>query len=696
MFDVISNKTLEEGSKTTLKLVISIVSKTIKKAVDHRKAKEALHNYIANYISRHGHVKILGMTEPIPLSDVYVSIQLVPSHYLNRDQEIQALETSFRKEGRRFYYSMERKSAIAIANEKVRLNVLGPPGSGKSTLLKRIGMMALLRDVSGAVFIEDVVYEHECIPVLIELRRLRNEPIDLKQLIQREFENAGFPESNYFVESALKDGNLLILLDGIDEVPYDRLDDVIIHLKDFTDRFKKNRFITSCRTAFYKNFLSNFSDIEVAPFDHSQIRGFIQNWFRSAKDIQSNASERFITQLFSTENKPTLELTTTPLLLTFLCITFDDSQKFPANRSFLYKRAFEILLDKWAAEKRIHNEDIYKDLPSDLEIEMLAEVARGFFEQNKIFFYKDELKQLIKTFLEATLNVKAIPLGKIIDAIEVQQGLLVQRAPDIYSFSHLTFQEYLTAHFFKTPRKTQYLIDNYLHDPKWREVFLLLAGLSNSDDLLVLMTNKLVDFGNNDRVIRETMQWISSFTIATGDFEKDACKRIFIASLLLRYKRYDSEPFKSKARLEQSAINLSNAINPTFLRSSRLKDNISKKDAHSILDAISLWERKDLNAYGEYKHQILEVKPERPMSEMLHGSRHHYRQDILRPLFQALKVPSSLEGLRRDEYSRLVSYLDSFTLIIECKTASLKTSRTVWDFVCQNILVSEKVQLIEQ
>ncbi len=40
---------------------------------------------------------------------------------------------------------------------------------------------------------------------------------------------------------------------------------------------------------------------------------------------------------------------------------------------------------------------------------------------------------------------------KVLNAIEVQQGILVERMEDQYSFSHLTLQEYLTA---------QYLVDN--------------------------------------------------------------------------------------------------------------------------------------------------------------------------------------------------------------------------------------------
>lgn len=41
----------------------------------------------------------------------------------------------------------------------------------------------------------------------------------------------------------------------------------------------------------------------------------------------------------------------------------------------------------------------------------------------------------------------------VLKAIEVQQGLLVERATETYSFSHLTLQEYLTA---------KYVVDNNL------------------------------------------------------------------------------------------------------------------------------------------------------------------------------------------------------------------------------------------
>ena len=49
-------------------------------------------------------------------------------------------------------------------------------------------------------------------------------------------------------DAALKSGKLLILFDGLDEVPTANVDNVIRKIGDFVDQYTaKNRFIASCR-----------------------------------------------------------------------------------------------------------------------------------------------------------------------------------------------------------------------------------------------------------------------------------------------------------------------------------------------------------------------------------------------------------------------------------------------------------------
>ena len=59
-----------------------------------------------------------------------------------------------------------------------------------------------------------------------------------------------------------------------------------------------------------------------------------------------------------------MTLAHTPLLLTFLCLVYDYSQNVMTNRSALYGRALDILLEEWAAEKRLERDEIYQGFRS--------------------------------------------------------------------------------------------------------------------------------------------------------------------------------------------------------------------------------------------------------------------------------------------------------------------------------------------
>ena len=94
---------------------------------------------------------------------------------------------------------------------------------------------------------------------------------------------------------------------------------------------------------------------------------FIYNWFSSELDIQSQTAEKCWETLNQENNQAAKELAQTPLLLTFLCLVYSRKQSFPPNRSRLYNKALDILLEEWAAEKRVQQEEIYQGLHTDLE-----------------------------------------------------------------------------------------------------------------------------------------------------------------------------------------------------------------------------------------------------------------------------------------------------------------------------------------
>ena len=362
-------KALEHGTISTIDLVVSILKELGKRVWDQRLVKQAIDSYYDNYLNRHGKIKVLGMSEPVSLYGIYTSVQVIRPTFLLSFQSIKELEGLYRRTVRRFFiHEEEKRNGVDVANGHQYLNVLGAPGSGKTTFLRRMGLEALLptpkqnyplKKASEDDYFIWSNYNHTCLPIFIELRRLPvNGEIDLEKAILREFQVCGFPESERFVKQALETGQLLILLDGLDEVPGEYLNRTIDHITDFTQKYRRNRFITSCRTAFYKSAFPHFVDVILTDFDNVQVEHLIANWFKKESDLERGVARQFWKLLQEEKNQAILELARTPLLLTFLCLVYDNTQRLPSNRSILYKRALEILLEKWAAEKRIHNEPV--------------------------------------------------------------------------------------------------------------------------------------------------------------------------------------------------------------------------------------------------------------------------------------------------------------------------------------------------
>lgn len=102
-------------------------------------------------------------------------------------------------------------------------------------------------------------------------------------------------------------------------------------------------------------------------------------------------------------------------------------------------------------------------------------------------YIADFIKNLPET-QEKTLEADS---EAVLKAIEAQHGIFVEWAKGIYSFSHLTFQEYFAAKYIVSKQDPNYLytlMDCYLTDYKWREVFLLVTGmLPQADDFLLRM-----------------------------------------------------------------------------------------------------------------------------------------------------------------------------------------------------------------
>ncbi|MGJ3244725.1 MAG: NACHT domain-containing protein [Elainellaceae cyanobacterium] len=668
----------------------------------------ALQKYVENYGDRHCKLKVLGMPKPIDLEDVYTTVRLLDATEVRTLESIASLEDAYRKQRQRRFRSSSGKSkpGVEIARNEQFLMVLGSPGAGKSTFLHKMGLEAL----KGTKFLRKMELEslkgtkvrlrHHCIPVLLELKRLTEQSIDIKKLIAQEFQTCNFPRAEEFTNRALKQGKLLILFDGLDEVPTNNLNNAIRTIQDFVDQYSGNRYIASCRIAAYRANFRRFTDVAIADFDDQQIEQFIHNWFSSPQDQQAGKGTKCWKVLQRPENAAAKELAHTPLLLTFLCLVYGRSQRFPVNRAVLYGKALRILLEEWAAEKAILQEEIYEGLSTELEEALLSEIACRGFTNDQLFFSRRELVDAIKTFLSSNLNAPQHLDGEaVLEAIAIQQGIFVERAEDAYSFSHLTLQEYLTAQYIDDHHRIQQLVSDHLFDDRWREVFLLVSGLmrGGADELLLLMEEKAKTRIATPK-LRQLLNWADVVTQGSEGKYKPTAKRT-VAIYISRALNRDLTLALDNALDLNLDLELACALDGDLAYALAISRNLALKltsDYDIDLDltyslardlirnltrARQLEEVKLFNT-GNLKVLIARLealKRKVPNENQSFEIRVDFVNQIRGCWFEALQIDTEILELSDKENEAFNNYVYANELMVRCREAAVRVSPQVWE-----------------
>ncbi len=226
-----------------------------------------------------------------------------------------------------------------------------------------------------------------------------------------------------------------------------------------------------------------------------------------------------------------------------LCLVFEDSIDFPGNRSELYEDGVSILIKKWDAQRNIERDQIYKKLSPPRKKDLLSKIAGNTFERGDYFFKQRDLETYIADYIQNLPDTENDPESLKLDSeavlksIEAQHGLLVERARNIYSFSHLTFQEYFAARKIVTNSNPQALekdlqiLSRRISEKRWREVFLLaIEMLQDAERLLQLMKQQVDLLVAGDKTIQMLLQWTRESSLSVQAPYKQAAIRAFYLS----------------------------------------------------------------------------------------------------------------------------------------------------------------------
>jgi len=435
----------------------------------------AASKYLRAIQERYDTIRIFGMSEPVKLSNIYTRVDVLKKITSRQIESVEDLEKFFDRDTRNFGKKIESMSGAEVVQKLSKFILLGKPGAGKTTFLKYVA----LQFASGQ-------FSENRIPIFISLKGLSDSNKSLLDYIIEQFDICRFQQAGPFVERILDQGKSIILLDALDEVSDDRLNEVTQHIINITDKYSGNKCIITCRFAAYNYYFEKFSDVEMADFSDYQITTFVNNWFNPDTDTAQDCLKQI------NQSSQIRELASVPLLLTLLCLAYNETLGFSPNKADLYKEAIDALLKRWDSSRRIRRSKIYESLSVTQKENMLSRIAAATFEKNKYFIEKKELCKHIGDYLinlpEVNNGTIEIDSEAVLKSIEAHHGIFVERAKNIFSFSHLTFQEYFTAQYIvdnTSKGSVERLVSKYALKPNWREVFLITAGMmSDAEPLL--------------------------------------------------------------------------------------------------------------------------------------------------------------------------------------------------------------------
>jgi energy-coupling factor transporter ATP-binding protein EcfA2 len=458
--------------------------------------------------------------------------------------------------------------------------ILGDPGSGKSTLLQYLALIWAERPV------RDLPLYHP-LPLLLELRTYARDKQAGKCKDIVSFIHGGNITcrlNQQDLHEKLKNGDVIALFDGIDEVFDPALrDEVVTDIHRFTNEYPAVRAIATSRWLGYKAHRlrdAGFQHFMLQELNDEQMQDFVVRWhdlnFAEGAD-KDRKRERL--QKAIRESRSIKELAGNPLLLTMMAI-LNRNQELPRDRPELYNQASRVLLHQWDVERalvedrRIDPKTIdYRDKQA-----MLRKVA--YYMQSSAkglagnLISAAQLEGILTDYLRTIEVEKPREIARImIGQLRTRNFILCDLGGDSYGFVHRTFLEYFCAWEFvwqfkesQTLTIEQLINDvfgNHWQDESWHEVLRLISGMIEPRfvaDIIDFLLEQEVDKSAFLEVNRLKKEGLSNLLLAADCFIEVRNRNLIAAtsSKLLKILQVEVEqetPYKFNSELAMSLIN---------------------------------------------------------------------------------------------------------------------------------------------
>jgi internalin A len=466
--------------------------------------------YFEDIFRWHGFIRFVGLpsfqeNSSVPIARLFVEPNLT-TQYVRPEREDSSAEST-------------RLSHDVVAYDK--LVILGDPGSGKSTAISWIAWQLT------SAFPAELAPLAGYVPIPIVLRELNLTNVgSAASFLDAVLQHPALQKlkDGSAVSDLLSRGQVLFLLDGMDEIPSALRKAVVAAVREAVhNTYSRCRWIITSRVVGYDDYAVDVTSTAhdraseqrrvddkraverryIAPLTGEQITSFAGRWFQMQEGPAGEVHATEFVHAIMAEPQ-TQELARVPNLLTLMALIYRVHARLPHGRALLYDKIADAYLETIDASKRMLAGGLSlsekKRILGYVAFQMQSSRGEGSMGVREILLDGTRLRSLIGECIDIERA------SEFLDYLCVRSGVIQQRGPDLYAFAHLSFQDFFAALYLAdqvtTPRWLRGASDvpgtsiddlrYYFSNVDWRELLILffeiLATRSGwADEMLVAL-----------------------------------------------------------------------------------------------------------------------------------------------------------------------------------------------------------------
>ncbi|MCC3500614.1 MAG: HEAT repeat domain-containing protein [Microcoleus sp. PH2017_15_JOR_U_A] len=345
--------------------------------------------------------------------------------------------------------------------------LVGKPGSGKSTVLQRFRWVLALEALKDC---------DRPIPILVQLRSDRS----IEDAIRAEFRQAKLRVSPEDVDDLLLDGKLLLLLDGVNEMPSPQRRQ---EFQLFRDENSDTPMIFTTRDLALGGSFGIEKQLEMCALTKPQMEEFVHKHLpQHGNSLLRQLRDRL------------REIAETPLLLKMMCEVFEKTGEIPQSKGELFQK-FDRQYDEFKGGASVS--DDFRRFKSELLQQLAFVMLQGDLQQpteGLVAISRDRAEEILERWLHHRGVLDApIKAKEWLEDLLKHHLLQVAAKREEIEFHHQLFQEYYAGRALRKlllekhddatdDERLQHFYLNYF---KWTEPLAFMLSLLADEDRAV-------------------------------------------------------------------------------------------------------------------------------------------------------------------------------------------------------------------